>query len=113
MNPEDHLFIDGELVAAASGKTYANINPATEAVIGEVADAGPEDMERAIAAARRAFDTTDWSTNHALRLKCLQQLQQGLRAVESEFKQQKLRANGTAKKKAAKKKNTDHMIAIF
>ena len=88
MNPEDHLFIDGELVAAASGKTYANINPATEAVIGEVADAGPEDMERAIAAARRAFDTTDWSTNHALRLKCLQQLQQGLRAVESEFKQQ-------------------------
>ncbi len=88
MNPENHLFIDGELVAAASGKTYANINPATEAVIGQVADAGPEDMERAIAAARRAFDTTDWSTNHALRLKCLQQLQRGLRAVESELKRQ-------------------------
>jgi aldehyde dehydrogenase (NAD+) len=88
MNPESRLFIDGELCAAASGHTYANINPATEEVMGQVADAGPADMDRAIAAARRAFDHTDWSTNHALRLKCLQQLQQGLRAVQEEFKQQ-------------------------
>ena len=56
--------------------------------MGEVADAGPEDMDRAIVAARRAFDETDWSTNHAFRHKCLQQLQQGLRAVEEDFKQQ-------------------------
>ena len=88
MNPETRLFIDGELCAAASGKTYPNINPATEEVMGHVADAGPEDMERAIAAARRAFDETDWSTNHAFRLKCLQQLQQGLRSVVEDFKQQ-------------------------
>ena len=88
MNPESRLFIDGALCAAASGKTYANFNPVTEEAIGEVADAGPEDMDRAIAAARRAFDETDWSTNHAFRLKCLQQLQQGLRAVEDDFKQQ-------------------------
>ncbi len=88
MPPETNLFIDGELCAAASGKTYANVNPVTEAEIGQVADAGSEDMDRAIAAARRAFDETDWSTNHAFRLKCLQQLQQGLRAVETEFKQQ-------------------------
>ena len=52
MNPENRLFIDGELVAASSGKTYANINPATQQVMAEVADAGPKDMERAIAAAR-------------------------------------------------------------
>ena len=88
MNPENSLFIDGELVDAVSGKNYPNINPATEEVIGQVADAGPEDMERAIAAARRAFDATDWSTNHAFRHHCLQQLQDGLRAVETEFKQQ-------------------------
>jgi aldehyde dehydrogenase (NAD+) len=88
MKPETNLFIDGELCAAASGKTYANFNPVTEQEIGRVADAGPEDMDRAIAAARRAFDETDWSTNHAFRLKCLQQLQQGLRAVETEFKHQ-------------------------
>jgi len=88
MNPEPNLFIDGELVPAASGKTYPNINPATEEVMGAVADAGPEDMERAIAAARRAFDETDWSTNHAFRHQCLEQLYQGLREAEEELKQQ-------------------------
>ena len=88
MNPETRLLIDGELVGAASGKTYANINPATEEVIGQVADAGPEDMERAIAAARRAFDETDWSTNHTFRLHCLQQLKAGLLAEMEDFKQQ-------------------------
>lgn len=88
MNPETRLFIDGELCDAASGRTYANINPATEERMGQVADAGCEDMDRAIAAARRAFDETDWSTNHTFRHKCLQQLQAGLRAVQEEFKQQ-------------------------
>ncbi|MFT7176340.1 MAG: aldehyde dehydrogenase (NAD+), partial [Halioglobus sp.] len=39
MNPESRLFIDGELVSAASGRTYSNINPASEEVMGEVADA--------------------------------------------------------------------------
>lgn len=88
MNPESRLFIDGELVAAASGATYPNINPATEEPMGEVADAGPEDMDRAIVAARRAFDETDWSTNHALRHRCLQQLKEGLLAQVDDFKQQ-------------------------
>jgi len=88
MNPETRLFIDGELVPAASGRTYVNVSPATEEVIGEAADAGPEDMERAIAAARRAFDDSDWSTNHSFRLHCLTQLRDGLRSVEEEFKQQ-------------------------
>jgi len=88
MNPETRLFIDGELCQASSAKTYNNVNPATEAVMGQVADAGSADMDRAIAAARRAFDDTDWSTNHDFRLECLQQLQQGLLAVEAEFKQQ-------------------------
>jgi aldehyde dehydrogenase (NAD+) len=88
MNPEKKLFIDGDLVDAVSGRTYPNINPATEEVMGDVADAGPEDMERAIAAARRAFDETDWSTNHAFRLKCLQQLKAGLLAEMDDFKRQ-------------------------
>ena len=88
MNPETRLLIDGELVDAASGKTYPNINPATEEVMGEVADAGPEDMERAIAAARRAFDESDWSTNHAFRHHCLTQLKAGLLAEMDDFKQQ-------------------------
>lgn len=88
MNPETHLFIDGELVPAASGKTYANYSPVTEQAIGEAADAGPEDMERAIAAARRAFDETDWSTNHDFRLHCLKQLKEGLLKVRDDFREQ-------------------------
>ena len=88
MNPETRLFIDGELVAAASGNTYPNISPVSEAVIGYAADAGPEDMDRAIAAARRAFDHTDWSTNHAFRLHCIGQLRDALVQVREEFRQQ-------------------------
>ncbi len=88
MNPEARLFIDGELVAASGGRTYPNINPATEEVMGEVADASPSDMDRAITAARRAFDETDWSVNHSFRLQCLQQLRDGLLANQDELKQQ-------------------------
>ena len=70
-NPETRLYIDGELRDSATGRTVDNINPATEEVLGTATDAGAEDMEQAIAAARRAFDTTDWSTNHEFRKRCL------------------------------------------
>jgi len=88
MNPECNLLIDGQLVGAASGRTYPNINPATEEVMGVVADAGHEDMDRAIAAARRAFDETQWSTDHGFRLTCLEQLKAGLLAGMEDLKQQ-------------------------
>src|SRR5260370_17141607 len=78
LDAESHLFIDGKLTDAASGATFANINPATEETIGQVADAGAVDMDRAIGAARRAFDETDWATNRALRRTCLQQLKDAL-----------------------------------
>ena len=67
VNPEQRMLIDGKLVDADSGKTFDNVNPATEEVIGQVADASTAEMQRAIDAARRAFDETDWSTNHAFR----------------------------------------------
>lgn len=76
---EERLLIDGELVSATGGKTYDNVNPATEEVIGVAADAGPEDIDRAIEAARRAFDETNWSRDHELRARCLRQLQQAFR----------------------------------
>ena len=75
---ESRLLIDGALTDAVSGATFANVNPATEAVIGQVADAGTEDMDRAIGAARRAFDETDWSTNRGFRTTVLQQLKDAL-----------------------------------
>jgi aldehyde dehydrogenase (NAD+) len=75
---EQRMLIDGKLTDAASGKAYSNINPATEEVIGEIADADTGDMDRAIEAARRAFDDTDWSTNREFRKRCLQQLKEAL-----------------------------------
>ena len=61
------LYIDGVLRNAAGDRTYQDVSPWTGAVIAEAADAAPEDMEEAIAAARRAFDETDWATDHAKR----------------------------------------------
>jgi phenylacetaldehyde dehydrogenase len=50
------LLIDGEWVPAASGRTFETINPATEERLAEVAHGDAEDVDRAVAAARRAFD---------------------------------------------------------
>ena len=78
MGYEDRLLIDGELVAAEGGRTFATLNPATGAVICELADATVGDAGRAVAAARRAFDETDWATDRDLRLRSLRQLHQAL-----------------------------------
>jgi acyl-CoA reductase-like NAD-dependent aldehyde dehydrogenase len=75
---EERLLIDGELVPAAGGANYETIDPATEAVLGTAADATVDDAARAIAAARRAFDATDWSRDHAFRVRCLRQLHAAL-----------------------------------
>ncbi len=85
---ERRMLIDGKLVEAASGKTFANVNPATEEVIGEVTDATVADMHCAIDAARRAFDESDWSTNHAFRKRCLGQLQEALEAEQEELREE-------------------------
>ncbi|BBY45626.1 aldehyde dehydrogenase [Mycolicibacterium celeriflavum] len=77
-NRESQLLIDGKLVGGGGG-TFQTVNPATEEVLGVAADATADDMDRAIGAARRAFDETDWSTNTELRVRCLRQLQQVLR----------------------------------
>lgn len=71
---EERMLIDGTLTGAASGKTFENVDPTTEQVVGVVADADASDMDAAIGAARRAFDETDWSTNLELRLRGLRQL---------------------------------------
>src|SRR5581483_8259982 len=48
--------IDGEIVDARSGATFTSVNPATEEPLTQVAEAGPEDVDLAVAAARRAYD---------------------------------------------------------
>ena len=88
MNFETRMLIDGQLVEAEGGRTYENVNPATEEVIGVVADASAGDMQRAIAAARRAFDESTWATDRALRIRCLQQLQSALANAREELRPQ-------------------------
>lgn len=71
------LFIDGKLSEGGAG-TFPTINPATEEVLGLAADADADDMGRAIDAARRAFDETDWSRNTELRVRCVRQLRDAM-----------------------------------
>src|SRR2546421_8467185 len=55
----DKLYIGGEWVEPATDKTIEVVNPATEEVIGRVPEGAPQDVDRAVAAAREAFET--WS----------------------------------------------------
>ncbi len=89
------MLIDGELVEAGSGARFDNINPATEEVLGQVADAAADDMDRAIGAARRAFDETDWATNRSLRKRCLEQLQEAFDAEREEVRAELVAEVGT------------------
>ncbi|MEP9416859.1 aldehyde dehydrogenase [Gordonia sp. VNQ95] len=79
------LLVDGKLIPGGGG-VFDVVNPATEEVIGKAADGTADDMDTAIAAARRAFDTTDWSRDHAFRARCLRQLRDALLAHGDEFK---------------------------
>jgi len=57
---ETRLLIDGRFVAAAAGNTFTVTSPINGQAYAEVASAGPEDLDRAAAAARRAFDAGPW-----------------------------------------------------
>ncbi|KKK24541.1 hypothetical protein P175DRAFT_0533423 [Aspergillus ochraceoroseus IBT 24754] len=54
------LFINNEFVPAVAGKTLATVNPYDESTIAEVASAGPEDVDIAVVAARKAFNSLEW-----------------------------------------------------
>ncbi|MFT4413040.1 aldehyde dehydrogenase family protein [Fredinandcohnia humi] len=55
------LYINGEFVESVSGKTFESYNPATGEVLATVYESGPEDIDRAVKAARKAFDEGPWS----------------------------------------------------
>jgi aldehyde dehydrogenase (NAD+) len=84
---DERLLVGGELVPADGDRTFETINPATEEVLGTAADASVEDAGRAIQAARDAFDTTSWATDHAFRAECLRQLQAGLQAEQEKLRE--------------------------
>jgi acyl-CoA reductase-like NAD-dependent aldehyde dehydrogenase len=56
------LFIGGNFVPAASGKRFATVNPATGETIAEVAEASTADLDGAVAAARKAFESGPWAS---------------------------------------------------
>lgn len=57
--PSYGLFIDGEFTDAADGKVFKTVSPASEEVLAEIAQAGAADVDRAVKAARKAFEK--WS----------------------------------------------------
>ena len=54
------MLIDGKWVEAVSGRTFASFNPATGEVLAQVAEGDKEDIERAVRAARKAFESGPW-----------------------------------------------------
>ena len=61
MTLQTHLLVDGKFAPAASGETFATAGPIDFSVLANVAKAGVADVDRAVAAARRAFDAGKWS----------------------------------------------------
>ncbi|MCI0351302.1 MAG: aldehyde dehydrogenase family protein [Acidobacteriales bacterium] len=59
------MLINGKSVASANGKTFEVFDPSTEEVIAQVPDAGMADVDRAVAAARAAFDSGPWGQTTA------------------------------------------------
>jgi aldehyde dehydrogenase (NAD+) len=59
---QTECFIGGKWVAAASGKMFDTVNPATEEVIAQVAEGDAEDVDAAVAAARDALENGPWAT---------------------------------------------------
>ncbi|MBV8350440.1 MAG: aldehyde dehydrogenase family protein [Mycolicibacterium sp.] len=80
-----HMLIDGKLVTA--DRAYPAVNPATGKVLGYAPDASLVDAEAAIAAARRAFDTTAWAADVSFRAHCLRQLHAALTSHKEELRE--------------------------
>ena len=84
--PPPQQLVDGKLGPASGGATYLILNPATGEQIGLAPDSTADDVDAAIAAARRAFDEGTWASDRELRVRCLRQLHDALLEVAEEFK---------------------------
>src|SRR6202795_3686137 len=59
------MYINGEWTASQSAKTFPVYDPSTEEVIAQVPDAGADDVNRAVAAAKAAFEEGPWANSTA------------------------------------------------
>jgi len=90
-----HMFIDGQFVPATSGKTFPVFNPANGEVICEVPEGDAQDVDKAVLAARRAFDSGPWHTmSPSARGKLLWKLADLLEAHTDEFAELESLDNG-------------------
>jgi aldehyde dehydrogenase (NAD+) len=83
--PRYGLFIGGEFVPPADGGSFATLNPATEEPLAEVAQAGPPDVDRAVAAARRAYEGPWGATPGRDRAKYLYRIARVIQERSREF----------------------------
>lgn len=72
-------FIDGKFTPSSSGEYFPLFNPESGQVVAEIANSTPEDVEIAVQAATRAFKTSDWRKNSALRIRSLRALAANMR----------------------------------
>ncbi|HQW10237.1 MAG TPA: aldehyde dehydrogenase family protein, partial [Steroidobacteraceae bacterium] len=84
--PESRAFIGGAYVEALSGAQFDNVNPATGRVLGRISAGDVPDIERAVAAAKAAFEKGAWSrTKPAHRKKVLSAFAQSIFAHREEL----------------------------
>ncbi|MGY0499469.1 aldehyde dehydrogenase [Nocardia sp. FBN12] len=86
MSPRHQLYIGGQWVDPATSQTIEVISPHTEQLVARVADPAPADVDRAVAAARSAFDTGPWRrTDPQARVAIVRELAECYRAREDEL----------------------------
>jgi aldehyde dehydrogenase (NAD+) len=89
------MLIDGEWVAASSNATFTCVDPFLEEPWGRVPIAGADDVDRAVRAARRAFDEDGWpETSPAARAALLRRLAQLIEQNADELARRQIRENG-------------------
>jgi hypothetical protein len=95
MRMRSELYIDGTWVPSSSGETIDVVNPATEEVIHSFAAAAAPDVDRAVKAARRAFDRDGWpKLSGARRAAFLRAIAEGIRSRQAELARLEVIDNG-------------------
>jgi phenylacetaldehyde dehydrogenase len=95
LNRRHRLLIDGEWVEPASGRTFQTLNPANGEPLAEIAAGEAEDINRAVAAARRAFESGPWPRlTPAERQRLIWRLADGMEAALEELAQLETLDNG-------------------
>jgi aldehyde dehydrogenase (NAD+) len=85
IRPEYNLFVGGEFVPPASGESFTTLNPASEEPLASVAQAGEADVDRAVAAARKAFETSWGRLSGRERAKYLYRIARAIQERAREF----------------------------